>query len=297
MLDSPLLDITPEQKKELKAEFDKLESVELKHSFWAEKLQWKYYLTAFTEQAKIEEFLINPIERKDIETLNKLIYDDCKLLYQSDFERLIRDKKEKFIKDFETTPDKTNLIEHELKQIDDLVFNKRQVEIFPNQNQHKRPPNLNQYERNVFFIGGFDGYYLRKKEFDWGERNYTAHLLIESLNGIEWAKYREFVKSYKKLDENQTEIKLNGEQKFLLLQYLGFCNEIDDKTKTAKLFDYFIEELKFSTIRPMFSKFNEYENEENLLTLLELFKSIKLKKNALQIQEKIDKLKKKKQTK
>ena len=276
------LDITQDNRTKLKAEFDQLESIEQKYSFWSEKLERNYFHWSFYEQEDIQDFEIIPKNESETEILNKLIYSDYSLVVSS--VKNIYNRRESFIVQMETATDKETLIEYELKNIDDLIFKRKQVSISDDMFQH---------EKNNFFIVGYEGYLLKKKEIDWKERVYQAHLLMEKIHGIQCAKYREFVKNYKAPTKRQTSIQLNGEQKFLVLHHLGFGKEIKVSARKAKLFDPFIDDLRESTIRPMFSDVKKYETEENLYTLLNYFRFIKLDSKVNDIQLKLDKLKKK----
>ena len=70
------LKITPEERIILKAEFDQLETIEQKYSFWKEKFNIKYaYYFAFV-MSEINDFMIFPKNELETETLNKLIYSD-----------------------------------------------------------------------------------------------------------------------------------------------------------------------------------------------------------------------------
>lgn len=284
MTDALRLNISPEERIALKAEFEKLESVEQKYKFWQERLKRNYYLWAFFEQTNIQDFSINPTERADIEILNKLIYEDSASFLNPVRKPQVRVSKTSFMERIESSPEKEALIEYELNIIDEFVSSKRQVQIMPD------PEN---YEKCHFFIVGFEDYYLRKKEMDWGEKVYQAHLLAEKLNGIDLAKYREFVKNYLKQPKKNPELKLNGEQKFLVLHHLGLGGDLKANTYKSVLFDFFIDELKANTIRPMLSNVKKYETEDNLYALLDFFRLINHDPKVSEIQAKLDKLKKK----
>lgn len=278
------LDITQEERIKLKAEFDQLKSIEQKYSFWAEKLKRNYFLWAFYEQDNIKDFLIIPKNESETETLNKIVYSDYSLMARTD--KTLEVMRKSFSEQVETSPDKETFIEYELKNIDDLIFKRKQVSI---------SDNISQYEKNNFFIGGYEGYLLKKKEIDWKERVYQAHLLLEKIQGIEWAKYREYVKTYLKPKKKQIDIQLNGEQKFLVLYYLQFGDDIKANTTKSVLYDLFIDELKSSSIRPMLSDPKRYETIENLNVIIDLFRLLKLDSKAREIENKLPKNNKPKQ--
>lgn len=282
MIEALTLNLTPEKRERLKIEFDQLDSIEKKYRFWNVKLERNYYLWAFYEQENIRDFLISPQVRPDIEILNKLIYSDYSLFIGSN--KPLNSQRKDFLKLIETAPDKENLIDYELKKIDEYIFKRKQTKI---------TNNFTQYEKDGYFIRGYEDFLLLKKDIDWGKEVYQAHLLHEKIQGTEWAKYRDFVKSYLKPQRKQDEVKLNGEQKFLALYYLGFGNDLKANTHKSVLYNFFIPELKTSSIRPMLSDIKMYETESNLYALLNFFRLIKLDLKVQEIQGKIDKLRKK----
>ena len=192
--------------------------------------------------------------------------------------------KEAFIREISSTPSKDAFIEYELKRIDDYIFTRKQ----PSTHGH-----IEEKNKNLFFIAGYESYHLRGIEMEWGKQVYEAPHLMQKIQGIKLAKYREFVKNYNKGEKKQKEIKLNGEQKFLILHYLGFGNEIKANTNKSILFDLFIAELKSGSIRPMFSDIRKYETEENLNTIIDLFRLLKLDLKARELEDILDKLRKK----
>jgi hypothetical protein len=279
------LDISPEERIILKSEFDGLATVEDKYYFWTNKLKRNYCFWDSYELSNIEDFIIKPADSKEIEILNKLIHEYSHIIIKSSTRLNNFFRKDLFTSQIESAIDKEALIENEIKKIDDQISNFRRIKLIPNPDQ---------YERFQFFISGYESYYLRKEEFNWGERVYQSHLLIEKLNGIEWAKYRNYVLNSLKTNKPNESLTLNGEQKFLVLNYLELGKEIKANKQKADLFDLFIDELKATSIRPMFSDIKKFETEENLYAILKLFKSIKLNSLEIEIQNKIDKLKKKK---
>jgi len=275
------LDIEQDERTRLKAEFDQLESIEQKYNFWAEKLERNYFLWAFYEQDNIKDFQIVPKNEFETEILNKLIYSDYSLVNSAN--KKLNARKKSFNEQIETCPDKETFIDYEIKNIEDLIFKRKQDSF---------PTDMNQYEKDNFFIRGYEDYLLKKKEIDWKERVYQAHLLQEKIQGIEWAKYREYVKTYLMPKKIQVDIQLNGEQKVLALHHLGLGIDIENATIRAKLYNSFIPELNQETIRGLFSRINDhYKKEQNKDKLLEFFRSIKLNSKARLLEDKIDKLK------
>lgn len=85
---------------------------------------------------------------------------------------------------------------------------------------------------------------------------------------------------------------LSGEQKFLMLLYLGLGTDITKNTQKAQLYSQFIN-LKESTIRPMFSNVTKYETEVNLNAIIDYFRSIKLNEKVRQLEDKLNKIRRK----
>ncbi len=279
------LKITPEERTILKTEFDQLQTVEQKYNFWEEKFNIKYaYFFTFIG-VEINDFMIWPKTEPEIAILNRLIYSDYNSLSVGRKQKKDQFCKETFAKEISSIENKEAFVEYEIKRIDDYVFIRKQPSKY---GVHEEDTN------NRFFIAGFENYLLRKQEFDWGEQVYEAPHLLQMIKGIELAKYREFVTNYNKADKKKPEIKLTGEQKFLLLHYLNFGNEVKANTNRSILFELFIDELKSNSIRPMFSDIRKYETEENLYALLSFFKLIKLDSKAIEITDKLNKLRKKK---
>jgi hypothetical protein len=276
------LDIAEDKRESLKLEFDQLETIDQKYDFWSEKLERNYFLWALYEQDNIKDFLIFPKNASETEMLNKRIYSDYCLVV-SENKTLINWKKS-FIDQIEKATDKEILIEYELNNIDNIIFKRKQVSI---------SDNMHQYEKNRYFIGGYEDYLLWKKEIDWKEGVYQAHLLLEKNQGVEWAKYREFVKTYLKQEKTRPEIKLTGEQKVLALIYLGFGNQTTTAVQKADLFEYFIDNFKSKSIQKIFNSTTDYEDEKNLDALIDFFRSLKMKSIARDLEDKIENLKQK----
>ena len=278
------LKITSEERPILKAEFNKQETIEQKYSFWKEKFNIKYaYYFAFV-MSEINDFMIFPKNELETETLNKLIYSDYNSISVGRSTRKYQFSKEAFIKEISSTPNKDAFIEYELKRIDDYIFTRKQ----PSAHSH-----FDEENKNHFFIAGYESYHLRGIEMEWGKQVYEAPHLMQKIQGIKLAKYREFVKNYQKEEKKQLEIKLNGEQKFLILHYLGFGDELNTNTQKSKLYEFFIDELKFSSIQRLFPNIKDYETEKNINTIIDLFRLLKLDSKARELEDKLDKLRKK----
>lgn len=274
-----------EEFQKLKTEFEQLNTIEEKYSFWENKLKCSYVFWGLRLiNGSSSNFEIIPSNNVEADKLIKLILSDGIRIFWKRNDIQITSMKEHFIRQFEDAPDKEIVIDYEQKKIDDIVLAKRQT---------NRYDDINKYEKDSFFVRGFETYLLHKIEFNHRRIEYAGYLLVEYYKGLQLAKYREFVTNYKKADKKKQTIKLTGEQKFLILHYLGFGSEIKANTNKSILFDLFITELKSGSIRPMFSDIRKYETEENLNTIIDLFRLLKLDLKARELEDILDKLRKK----
>ena len=105
------LDISQDERPRLKAEFDQLESIEQKYSFWADKLERNYFLWAFYEQDNIKDFQIVPKNKSENEILNKLIYSDYSIVNSAN--NKLNARKKSFFEHMETSMDSSEIeVEH-----------------------------------------------------------------------------------------------------------------------------------------------------------------------------------------
>lgn len=269
----------------LKAEFDQLTTIDQKYGFWKNRFNFDYSSHYILEQISIADFIISPRNSTETEELNRRIYNHS-FISLGNFEKENPDKmKEVFFNKITTSKNKEALIEYELKNIDDYI----------NRLKHPQSDNTGLLSSSYnpfwskFFFTGYEEYIFNQKEFDWSVRLYSPTEIYEISLGIEWAKYRDFVKNYLAPKKQRREIILNGEQKFLVLYYLEFGNEVNPNTIKSKLYECFIPELKSNSIRPMFSDITKYETEDNLNTIIDLFRSLKLDSKAREIEDKLPK--------
>lgn len=273
-----------EEKAILKAEFDQLETIEQKYIFWKERFDYDYSFKDRLDGYSISDFLIIPKDTTETLELNKRAYSDN---YQenSNSDYSPTKKKSDFIESMQNSKDKQTRIDYEIKEIDEFIFRSK----YPVQNSNGMFGRNHIRRIDPIFFEGYEDYLLEKKDFDWGEKLMHVNSIATKLLGIEWAKYRDFVKNYLKPEKKQNDLKLNGEQKFLVLHYLEFGKEIEKNTKRSKLFEFFIDELSFNSIRPMFSDITQFETEDNLNTVIDLFRLLNLNSLAREIEEKLPK--------
>lgn len=282
--ESSNLILSDEERTKLKSEFDQLETIDQKYEFWKTRFDFDYSEHFRLEQLSIIDFKIIPKDANETELLNKRFFENYFHFYGNTGDNRLVQMKAEFTESINNSMNKEMNVEYELKKIDDYIFSSK----------HHQPKKslfgakYTQSKSEWFFLG-YEQYLLNKKEFDWTEKLYHPKSINEIFSGIEWAKYREFVKAYLSPKKKRDDIKLNGEQKFLILNYLGLGNEIELNTKRSRLFEFFIDELSYNSIRPMFSDIKLYETEDNLNTIIDLFKLLKLDSQARDIEEKLPK--------
>ena len=281
-IDSGYLILTEEERKILKAKFNLLTTIAEKFSFWEEKFNFDYSFHYNLQEHTIVDFLIKPKNHQETEVLNKTMYNAYLSTIESNKKSIVLDWKNDFIKNIETAPDKQLVKDVEINKINEYIPKKRQsshINSWPK-------ATVSVFDSN--FLEGYEGYLLRMEEFNWRKRLYDYPSDIHYiLQGIEYAKYMLFVRNYKGVSKKDVDIILNGEQKFLVYYYLGLGNELKTNTDRSKVFGYFIDELKSTTIRPMFSNPEQFETVENLDTVITLFKQLKLDQLAKELEAKL----------
>jgi len=279
--------LSDEERAKLKAEFDQLRTIDQKYEFWKTKFDFDYSESYRLEQLSIEDFKIIPQNSTETELLNKRFFKNYFHYFGNAGDHRLEQMKAEFTKSINNSINKEVSVEYELRKIDDYIFSSKHT-------QHKNSlfgQKYTQFQSEWFFLG-YEQYLINKKEFDWTEKLLHPKSINEIFSGIEWAKYREYVKNFSLLKKKDINIQLNGEQKVLALHYLGLGSDIDNATIKAKLFNSFIPELNQETIRGLFSRINDhYKKEQNKDKLLEYFRSIKLNSKARLLEDKIDKLK------
>ena len=270
----------------LKSEFNQLETIDQKYDFWRKRFNYDYSRHYSLEQFSISDFVIIPRNSSETEELNRRIYNHS-FIHLGNCEKENLDKmKEVFLNKITKSKNREALIEYELKNLDDYI----------NRLKHPQSDNTGLFRSSYnhplwskSFFTGYEEYIFNQTEFDWSVKLYSPTEIYEISLGIEWAKYRDFVKNYLAPKKKRRENILNGEQKFLVLYYLGFGNEVNPKRIKSDLYECFIPELKGNSIRPMFSDITKYETVDNLNTIIDLFRSLKLDSKAREIEDKLPK--------
>lgn len=279
------LEITQDKRELLKEEFDKLESFEQKFDFWETKLERNFLLWVFYPLDEINDFMIWPQNTKETEELNKHILE-CSVTWPDLLQYPNIEKSERlFIDKIEQSKNKQYVIDSELQTINNYINSRKQYS----------STDIYELEKNISFIRAFERYLMMYEEIDLTVKLYPTHQLIALDCGVRYAKYREFVEDYLQLEKKQERIELTGEQKVLILHRLGFGNELKKDTLKAKLYEFFIDELKYKSIIRMFPSIKDYETEKNVDTLIDFFRLIELNTTARELEDKLAKLKQKPQ--
>jgi hypothetical protein len=247
-----------EERAKLKAEFNKLETIDQKYDFWKNQFHYDYSQHYSLEQSSIEDFKIIPRNPSETEEINKRLYENYVSFWGDGNSSSPEKVKKEFIEAIGNSLNKEAYIEYEINNIEDFIFRLKHPQ--PRQKTFGVGYKFSRPASEWFFFG-YNQYLINRKEFNWSEKLYFPSEIIEITLGIEWAKYKDFVKNYLKPQRKEEQIKLNGEQKFLVLHYLGFGNDLKANTHKSVLYDFFIEELNANSIRPMLSNIKKYETE------------------------------------
>lgn len=277
-----------EEKAILKAEFDQLHTIDQKYIFWKERFDYDYSFKDRLDGYSISDFLIIPKDTIETVELNKRAYSDN---YQENInsENSPTRKKSDFIESMQISKDKETRIDYEIKEIDEFIFRSK----YPVQNSNGMFGRNHIRRIDPIFFEGYEDYLFDKKDFDWGEKLMDVNSIAYKLLGIEWAKYREFVKNYLKPEKTKQKLKLTGEQQVLTLLYLGFGSDLETDVQKGELYEYFIENFKHKSILKVFNNVSDYENEKNLDVLIDFFRLLKINSVARKVEDKLENLKQK----
>lgn len=294
MIQRRSLKITTSDRDSLLKEFNQLETIKQKYDFWHEKFNERYAFWYMIHYEEVQDFMIPARNREEIEELNRLIFSDCQYYIN------IRKKqegpdgwKEKFIETAATALDIETFKLYELDKIKESVSKIKQ-RIYKDDSAFTHMID----GENKHFKEGFEEYLIHRKEIiDWGKHIYYPGQLSEWSIGTDWAKYYEFIANYKLEEKKQPELKLTGEQKFLILHYMGFGSDLKTNTQKSILYEYFIDELKQKSIARLYNNIKDHETEKNLNALVEFFRLIKFSSKTRELEDKLDNLKKKRQRK
>jgi len=272
----------------LKNEFNQLQTINQKYNFWKDKFNISYALWGrVLINGYSNNFEIIPKNEIETQDLINTILEDALPLFSKRNDIPIKGMKEQFVKAIEISPNKAAIVDYEVRKIESLVLPKRQTPIIE----------PDKYERDLYFVRGFENYLFQKREFEDYQNIIAGYLLTEYYKGIQLAKYREFVECYLRKEKSNLKIKLTGEQKVLALIYLRFGDNTTTAVQKADLFEYFIDNFKSKSIQKIFNSTSDYENEKNLDVLIDFFRSLKLNSIARELDDKLDKLKQKRQRK
>lgn len=308
-IDFGYLVVSDKDRSILKTEFDKLQTIDEKYNFWQDKFDLNYSLNRHDniQEHTFEEFVIKPRDGKEIEELNKRVYNDwLEFVPWFSEKSKIAKWREDFESEIESVPNKGQYIGYEIRRIDDYVLE-----------QNKPAKNV----KGIFggsvrmdFVASYERYLKYKQELEWGVNVCDPYRFSERLKGIECAKYREFLDSYIDKEETQSEIRGTGEhstskknaltlnQQLLVLCYLGLMEAIKEfglpNTKSAKIISA-VTNGDSENIRKELSNINykriseaRIATKENLKRILTYFEETGLTEIANRIKSDIDEVKK-----
>lgn len=257
------LDLTDQQRNDLKSEFDNLKTIDEKLDFWDEKLKVDFCFFDQHEMSDIQDFWIEPTNEDDFEYINTRNLNSLKQgleLVQGknaviSFEELEQD----FLTKIETVKNKEPFIEEEITKLD-KIFKKKEIEL-----------TQNPFSRSGFFIATYRKYYINDIEPVWNKKIYETRNLLESDRGLTTAKYKEFLEDYSK--QLKTGIpktpKYTHDQQILMLHYLGLYKDLDN-IKKGILFGG-IMNRDAETTRQRFSSLETKKTLKNLNLILSYF--------------------------
>lgn len=291
-IENNYLRLTIEERSKLKAEFDQLNTINQKYDFWKTNFDYDYSHYHKLDLISTADFKISPRNPVEIEELNKRFYTDNKI------QRFVQHEqpekwKESFLLKIASASNKKSIIEHELSKIDAYI-----LKFSPSNNDD----GFSGMKSGLLvgsdpFYKGYEEYLINRRELDLTKEVFSPFTLIALNAGMEWAKYREFVENHLKPEKKEPAIELTGEQKVLILHHLGFGEELNTYEERSILYEFFINELKSTSIKRLFPNIKDYETEKNLDTLIEFFRLIKLNSKARELEDKLTKLRQKPQRK
>jgi hypothetical protein len=234
-----------EEKKKLLEEFNSLPSIAAKFKFWQQQLGRKYIffllkedknskgtrLEYLEELQSLQDFTIEPDPEEAVEYNDLLLKE-----YKENVEATNPKKKlldlTKLIQDFnsklELTKNKEIYINRKRAELDQLINEKSHV---------KRTTGFSN-KRN-WFTYGYERYYLDNKEVDTDSRVFDLPQLIEALNGVTTAKYKEYLEEQAERFKDEPKLKkdadqLNLKQQLMILYYLGGLDIVQQAEHTSK---------------------------------------------------------------
>jgi hypothetical protein len=277
------LNLTDEQRAELKSEFGKLETIDEKLDFWNEKLKIDFCYFDRCEMYDIQDFWIRTNNENEVEFINSRNLNKFKERIQPfqgkngfpDFEQ----RKQAFLIAIEKVPNKDSYINDELRKLDHLI------------NEKEKGNN----QANMFQSRFFTGTYIRYMETGippvWNNSINETGNLVEAEKGLIIARYKQFLEEYKSPKKPETKKTYTHAVQILILDYLDFYKSLDN-AKKAKLYSPVINR-DAETTRQMFSNLNDYKTTKNLDLILSYFTELGFKEQIQMVNKDIDRLKKK----
>ena len=295
-----------EERLNLKAEFDALNSMSEKAEFWLDKFQKPYYSYSIYEYKEIRDFYIHPKTEQEKEEINLICLNEieCYGLGRNPILRL-NTEIEKFEKSILKAKNKKFIIEKELERILNIKIKNQQL-TKPLENESKS-----------FWLLGYEESYVNQGFSHLSNSYPSPKLVVQLNNGFVIGEYQKFLESkLKDLSESQdtfTKEKTTLKQQILILEFTGLLAHIENifKTQSAKkevikkdlihflsvLFNVSEQSLK-ETLTDLPKKANLYDirTSKNYDCLIELFETVGLKELSKTVQNEKVKINTKKST-
>ena len=245
--------LTIEERSKLKAEFGQLDTIDQKYDFWKSNFDYDYSFCDKLDLNSTADFKIIPKDAAETEELNRRFYNDNKT------QRFVQHEqpekwKESFLLKIASANNKKSIVEHELSKIDGYILKFSPSNISGALIGMKRGLLVGSDP----FYKGYEEYLINRRELDLTKEVFTPFTLIAMHAGIEWAKYREFVENHSRPEKKESTIELTGEQKVLILHHLGFGEELNTYEERSILYEFFINELKSTSIKRLFPNIKDY---------------------------------------
>jgi len=281
MNDTLKLNLTDQQRAELKSEFENLKTIEVKLDFWKEKLETDFSLFDYYTMDDIQDFYIYPQTKNEFHFLNTRNLNRHKELLQSSINKnrfLEYDERVKYFNSsIETVQNKESFINEELRKLDNLI---NQKEIDDTNNHY--------FSRSRFFLRAYKNYIENGQLLQLDETLFELRNLVEADQGLTIAKYKLFIEEFKspKKQEKKKNYSFSHDQQIFILDYLGFYKDLDN-VKRGKLYGAIINRDS-ETTRQRFSSIETRKTVENLNPILSYFTELGFTEQIQLVRKEID---------
>lgn len=303
----PLTRFTAEQLTQLKAEFNQLETIEEKFTFWPTRLNLEFSETGYKfAQNLVQDFIINPKSKDEIEELNLLILEEARYIKT----RMRFKVSRSVVFDFDS--EKSELDKKLKGAINPLPILKREVDWLDEElRKHETVPvkDANYMKNEVykwdelrrFWLFGYEEYYVRGKEPELRSYVYNSQPLLALMNGCAVAQFRAYIDKieweYSQKRATVAHEETSRKQQLLILYETGMLEKLShlavkDKNKLLAV----LLNRSEANIRMDLNKIhkkgrtNSIRNEENLSFLFNLLQQTGFEVEAKEVKNELDKL-------